>query len=162
MKHPIIETILQNTETKGLRQRYTTKVLFNGEYTRIEPMLLQCEVMFGSPSSNCDGNGICKIVARSSNNHPEPFRRISCSHAQAAFTSCDNGNGAALIFRRDWLCSKLMRGHFRHGVLEMPEPCPIPKGFVSALGLQITELPAGLHLIEDYGTYYRINFRFIQ
>lgn len=156
-----METGFSNTKITGTRKWDSVKFPVGQEHTRIEPMLLQCEVMFGSPSSNCDGNGICKIVARS--NHPaQLFLRTSCSHAQAAFSSCDGGNGASMTFRRDWLCSKLMRQHFRHGILEMQEPCPIPSEFVSALGLHFRELPAGLHLIEDYGTHFRINFRFIQ
>lgn len=154
-----METGYHNTIITGSRPWESLKCPIGCEQTRIEPMLLQCEVMFGSPSSNCDGNGICKIVAR--NQHPlQPFNRTSCSHAKAMFTTCDGGKGASMIFRREWLCSKLMRQHFRHGVLEMPESCPIPPALISLLGLPFTELPAGLHLIEHYETYYRINFRF--
>jgi hypothetical protein len=123
-----------------------------------EALLLQCEVMFGSPSSNCDGNGICKIVARS--HHPlQMFKRTDCSHAKALFGACDGGNGASLLFRREWVCSNLMKRHFRHGILEMPEPCSIPSALVATLGLEISQLPAGLHLVEDYGTHFKINFR---
>jgi hypothetical protein len=87
------------------------------------------------------------------------FKRSHCSHAKALFTSWDDGNGASMLFRRDWLCSNLMKRHFRHGILEMPEPCRIPPSLVAALGLKISALPAGLHLIEDCGTHLRINFR---
>lgn len=125
---------------------------------RKETLLLQCEVMFGSPSSNCGGNGICKIVATAPNN-PSVFTRTSCSHSRAFFTTCDDGAGAALLFRKDWLCSNLMRRHFRHGILEMPEPCPIPGGIMTTLGLKTNELPAGLHLIEEFGTFLRIRFQ---
>lgn len=156
-----METVFQNTYTTGSRQREALSLPFGAENARPAPMLLQCEVMFGSPSSNCDGNGICKIVARSGC-APNTYSRTSCSHSQAVFASCDGGNAASMIFRRDWLCAKLMKRHFRHGFLEMPEPCPIPPAFVSALDLNISELPAGLHLIENFGTHYRINFRFIE
>lgn len=140
--------------------RWPLQVPFRSENTRTDTMLFQCEVMFGSPSSNCGGNGICKIVAK--NNHPLfVFKRTSCSHASALITAWDNGKGASLLFRREWLCSNLMRRHFRHGILEMPEPCAVPAGLVSQLGLKMSELPAGLHLIEDYGTYLRINFHTI-
>lgn len=128
------------------------------ESTDVGTLLFQCEVMFGSPSSNCHGNGICKIVARSSQ-QPSHYVRTSCSHAGALLAASADGNGASLVFRREWLCAHLMRRHFRHGILEMPEPCPIPSAMASALGLNIRELPAGLHLIEDYGIYFRINFR---
>lgn len=154
-----METVYRHTKTAGTRPWELLTFSVGDEQTRAEPMLLQCEVMFGSPSSNCDGNGICKIVARSQ--HPlQTFRRTRCSHAKALFTTCDGGKGASMIFRREWLCSGLMRQHFRHGILEMPESCPVPPAIISALGLHFTELPAGLHLIEDYETHYRINFRF--
>jgi len=128
------------------------------DHTRTEPMLFQCEVMFGSPSSNCGGNGICKIVATAQND-TAVFLRTSCSHSRAFFTTTDDGAGAVLLFRRDWLCSNLMRRHFRHGILEMPEPCPIPGGITTNLGLKINELPAGLHLIEEQGAFLRVRFQ---
>lgn len=141
-----------------IRQQHAWQYRSTEGSAHVQPLFLQCEVMFGSPSSNCDGNGICKIAARS-NNQAGLTQRTSCSHAKALFTSLDNGQGACMIFRREWLCANLMRRHFRHGILEMPEPCPIPQALSSKLGLQIGELPAGLHLIEDFGAHYRINFR---
>ena len=120
------------------------------------PLLLQCEVMFGSPSSNCGGNGICKIVA-TERQPAAVFERTNCHHTRAFITS--SGEGAALIFRRDWLCANLMRRYLRHGILEMPESCPLPAGVVMATGLKMNELPAGLHLVEDYDLYVRIQFR---
>lgn len=120
------------------------------------PLLLQCEVMFGSPSSNCGGNGICKIVA-AERQTAAVFERTNCHHTRAFITS--SGEGAALIFRRDWLCANLMRRYLRHGILEMPESCPLPAGIVMATGLKMNELPAGLHLVEDYDLYLRIQFR---
>ncbi len=126
------------------------------EHPHVQPRYMQCELMFGSPSSNCAGNGICKIIARG--NQPSAiFQRTSCSHARALVGSAGDGNTVFLLFRRDWLCADLMRKHFRHGVLEMPEPCPVPAGLASVLGLRTGELPAGLHLIEDHGTYFRIS-----
>lgn len=144
-----------NTKTMGGLLPELLYLPLRPERGRAETLFFQCEVMFGSPSSNCSGNGICKIVARSN----QILERTSCSHAKALFAPTDDGEGASIIFRREWLCANLMRRHFRHGVLEMPEPCPIPRAFVASLGLRIRELPAGLHLIEDYGTHFRIIFR---
>lgn len=152
-----METDINIAKTTAFNVPNLWQIPFRPEAARKAPMLFQCEVMFGSPSSNCGGNGICKIVAKSSQSQAF-VKRTSCSHAQGLFTALDNGNGASLIFRRDWLCANLMRKHFRHGILEMPEPCAIPPQYVTALGLKITEMPAGLHLIEDYGSHFRINF----
>lgn len=152
-----METSIFHAETSGLFMIRPLQIPYLPENARPEPMLFQCEVMFGSPSSNCGGNGICKIVAK--NHHPLPtLERTSCSHARAFFAARADGDGASLLFRREWLCSTLMRRHFRYGILQMPEPCAIPPGIVTALGLKFSKLPAGAHLIEDYGTHYRINF----
>ncbi len=151
-----METGFFNVKTTVSRIPHPFQIPHSPEYTRTGTLLCQCEVMFGSPSSNCGGNGICKIVAKS-DRPASGFKRTSCSHARAFFTVGGDSN-ACLIFRRDWLCANLMRRYLRHGFLEMPEPCPLPAGIVSAFGLKINELPAGLHLIEDYGTHIRINF----
>lgn len=133
-------------------------LLLRPERASSEILLFQCEVMFGSPSSNCGGNGICKIVAK--RNHPQAtFTRINCGHAKALFAA--QGGSVSLIFPRGGLCSNLMRRHFRHGILEMPEPCPIPPEMATALRLNIRELPAGLHLIEDHKTHFQIKFNLV-
>lgn len=144
----------QNTQTIKLT---ATHPLFSPQTVRKEPLSLQCEVMFGSPSSNCGGNGICKIVAK---NHQPGLqaKRTSCSHAHAVLTAWNDGKGVSLIFRREWLCANLMRRHLRHGILEMPEPCPIPPAVVAALDLKVNMLPAGLHLVEDLGMHLRLHF----
>ena len=144
-------------KTEGVYLPESLKLPFPAERMRIGTLLFQCEVMFGSPSSNCGGNGICKILA--GNRHSlSVFKRTSCNHAKAYITTSGDAGNAYLIFRREWLCSNLVRRYFRHSILEMPEPCPIPSGIVAALGLKTTELPAGLHLMEDCGTHIRINF----
>lgn len=150
-------TSFLGTKSEGVHLSESLQLPLKQEHACGQTLLLQCEVMFGSPSSNCGGNGICKIVARS-NGAAETFKRISCGHAKALLAVWDKGHGISLIFRREWLCSNLMRRHFRHGILEMPELCPLPTAIVSALGVDICELPAGLHLIEDYGAHYRVNF----
>lgn len=153
----IMDTGILSTKTAASRLHHVSQLPFHPENARTDAMQLQCEVMFGSPSSNCGGNGICKIVAKST----QPlsvFKRNSCSHAKAFFTARGDHKDVSLVFRREWLCSYLMQRHFRHGFLIMPEPCPIPPGFVAILGLKTKELPAGLHLIEDYDTYLRIHF----
>lgn len=153
-----METTVFNTKTSISHLPGSLSLPVGQERTQSGTMLFQCEVMFGSPSSNCGGNGICKIVAKDRHSSVV-FQRTSCSHAKAFFTSFDGGESISLIFRREWLCGNLMKRHFRNGILEMPEPCPIPPVLTTLFGLKMNELPAGLHLIEDYKTYFRITFR---
>jgi len=159
------EMVIQTMQTTAFNTKTSISYLPNSlhlpagqERTQTGTMLFQCEVMFGSPSSNCGGNGICKIVARDGHSSLA-FQRTSCSHAKAFFASSDGGESISLVFRREWLCGSLMRRHFRHSILEMPEPCPIPPAVINLFGLKMNELPAGLHIIEDYKTYFRITFR---
>lgn len=138
-----METSIRNTTiTTTARSYHPFSTPYQQQDTPKGTILFQCEVMFGSPSSNCGGNGICKIVAKS-DQPASGFKRTSCNHAKAFFTTSGDTKSACLIFRRDWLCANLMQRYLRHGILEMPEPCPLPAGIVSALGLKINELPAG-------------------
>jgi hypothetical protein len=125
--------------------------------SQVTSLSLQCELMFGSPSSNCGGNGICKIIAKQPDNRPA--FRTHCSRAKALFVTGQDSQTVSLVFRREWLCSNLMRHYFRHGIFEMPEPCPIPSQLVAASGTALSELPAGLHPIEDCGAYLLIHFK---
>lgn len=53
------------------------------------------------------------------------------------------------VFLRELLCVNLFRRHFRKGVLEMPEACPIPEELGSQLGLSGNALLPGRYAISE-------------
>lgn len=115
--------------------------------------VVHCDVVFGAPSSGCQGTGICKIVARE-----EHVRRSrNCQSTLAFAAQGPQGKGVMLFFFREYLCSNLMRQHFRHGVLTVEESCRLPESLIKQLDLNIREIPAGRYSLEDAFGCYRLN-----
>ena len=115
------------------------------------------DVIFGMPSANCSGTGICKIVTtRQSSESPVPR---SCRHTRAQFSVWNNGAGLTMRIRREHLCVELYRKHLRHGFLEMLENSELPASMMRQLGLKSAHIPAGLYLVENHGAYFSIHFK---
>lgn len=118
---------------------------------------LSCDVVFGSPNLGCRGTGICKLNAnygmRAAN------VRQSCTSTAALLVSLDGGAGAALLLPREFLGINILRNQFRHGVLRMDAPCPLPKSVTTALGLKFDSLAPGIYPVEQLDGYFQIIFQ---
>lgn len=118
--------------------------------------LIHCDVIFGSPRSDCSGAGICKIVDINSEQYP-PLKR-SCRLAPALLTANTAGNALTMTFLREFLCVHLLRHHFRTGVLEVVEACPIPERVATTLGLTGLDILPGQYAIEAGERGFKISF----
>jgi hypothetical protein len=140
-----------NTKTDYVSQHIAGIMLPSGVPTKCK--VVHCDVVFGAPSSGCQGTGICKIVAREEN-----VQRSRNCHNTVAFAAQGlQGEGIMLFFFREYLCSNLMRLHFRHGVLTVKESCRLPDSLIKQLELNIRQIPAGRYCLEDAFGYYRLN-----
>lgn len=119
---------------------------------------LSCDVVFGSPSANCLGTGVCKISARSPLATPD-MQRQNCASAPGILIALEEGQGVSLVMAREMLCVKLMRTQFRHNALTLQEPCRIPDDVVFALGLKFRHLRPGTYQLEEANGFFKINFR---
>lgn len=118
---------------------------------------LRCDVVFGSPSVGCRGTGICKLNA---NGVAQALvMKQTCRGASALLVPINGGEGVSMIIPREFLCINIIRNHFRHNVLQMNEPCPIPKGFINTLGLKIKDLAPGTYPVKEMDGLYRIDFK---
>jgi hypothetical protein len=108
----------------------------------------QCDVIFGSPSMDCRGTGICKITG--TNSVLDPQIKRDCTRTKATVQLTANGTTVNLYFLRADLCSKLYRFHFWKGVFELFEPCEIPTDFCANLGVErLSMLPGSYRIIEN-------------
>lgn len=123
---------------------------------------MSCDVVFGSPSANCLGTGICRITARTSQRPVISEQKKTCQSTVGLLFPIEGGNGLAMVLTRGMLCSKLYKNHLRHGVLKLESPCPLPKELCNSLGLKIRELPVGNYLIREASGYIRIDFQCTQ
>ena len=119
---------------------------------------LTCDVVFGSPSANCMGTGVCKISAISNlpklNSKPH-----TCQNAPGILYPLEGGVGVTIVIAREMLCIKLLRSQLRGGVLTLQEACPLPNDIVSALSLKINELKPGRYVVDEVDGFFKINFR---
>lgn len=117
---------------------------------------MSCDVVFGSPSNDCRGTGICKITARKS--QPQPSSKKDCKTAKTLLISSKNGRSLSMVFARELLCVHIWRNHLRHSVLTLQEPCKIPLDVMNAIGLKFNTINPGQYRIEELEGRYRIKF----
>lgn len=116
--------------------------------------MVNCEVVFGSPSMNCNGTGICRITGT---NSIQPLSlKKDCRITLGQIAASPNGK-VSLFFFREFLCVQLYRHHFHKGVLTMKEDCPLPKELANALNIKGKKLQSGNYAIVECQGYYRVD-----
>ena len=118
---------------------------------------LSCDVVFGSPSADCSGTGVCKISAYAAVNQFDK-KKDNCRHAPGILIPLEGGEGVSLVFAREMLCIKLFRSQFRNGIFTVNESCTLPQDIVAALSLKINRLKPGNYKVEEAGGFFRVNF----
>lgn len=115
---------------------------------------LHCDVVFGSPSADCHGTGICKITGTNSVHRLRLKKDCQLTFGQIA--AAPNGK-ISLFFFREFLCIHLYRQHFRKGVLVMKEPCALPKEISQGLGVKAGSLLSGDYKVLECEGYFRVD-----
>lgn len=129
-----------------------TKIFPN--QTTYPSKMMHCDVVFGSPSMDCNGTGICKITGTNSI-RPMHLKK-SCQLTFGQIAAAPNGK-VSLFFFREFLCIQLYRQHFRKGVLTMKEQCPIPSDISKTLNVKAKNLLPGNYAVVECEGYYRVD-----
>lgn len=120
---------------------------------------MSCEVVFGSPSANCMGTGVCRISARSGQTTPIAAQKRRCQFTTALMFPIEGGNGISMVLTRAFLCSNLYKTHLRHGTLVLHAPCRLPDNMIASFGLAFNELSIGEYAVQEAGDFIRIDFK---
>jgi hypothetical protein len=120
---------------------------------------LSCDVVFGSPSADCMGTGVCRISARTGGSPSAAQRKQNCQNTVGLLFPIEGGNGVSIVLTRAMLCTQLYRRHLRHGLLKLESPCPLPRDIAQLLGLKIKELAIGAYSIQEGEGFLRIDFK---
>ncbi len=115
---------------------------------------MHCDVVFGSPSMDCNGTGICKITG--TNSIRPLFLKKDCLLTKGQICAAPDGK-ISLFFFREFLCIHLYRQHFRKGVLTMKEACPLPKEISKSLNLKGKRLMPGNYAVVEMDGYFRVD-----
>ncbi|MBL7825824.1 MAG: hypothetical protein JNJ57_04280 [Saprospiraceae bacterium] len=129
---------------------------------RPEPLSLgmkhmSCEVVFGSPSANCMGTGVCKISAATSMPAWLTSKR-NCQSVSAILMPFEEGKGVSIVIARELMCIKLLRTQFRNEWFILNESCRLPDDITSRLGLSMKTLKPGKYRVQEANGFFRINF----
>ena len=116
---------------------------------------LQCDVVFGSPSADCRGTGICKITG--TNAFSPLSLKKECRITQAMAVYQPEGQGISLYFFRSLLCTQLYRRHFWRGVLKMDESCPLPEELQGSLKTSYTQMLPGRYQVTEENGWFRVD-----
>ncbi len=122
--------------------------------TTYSSKMMHCDVVFGSPSMDCNGTGICKITGTNSSRPVQLKKNCQLTFGQIA--AAPNGK-VSLFFFREYLCIHLYRQHFRRGVLKMKEACPIPSEISNGLNVKGKNLLPGNYAVVECDGYFRVD-----
>lgn len=113
---------------------------------------VEMEVVFGTPSRNCSGSGICMITSR----FPDGYT-IPCPHARAII-HFSPGEELVFRFRKQRLCNRAVQAYFSPGFFLVEEPFSLPQRLVRQWSLPITQVSPGRYLLEEYSSEWRLYF----
>ncbi|MFN0214650.1 MAG: hypothetical protein ACKVT2_10380 [Saprospiraceae bacterium] len=117
--------------------------------------ILRCDVVFGSPSMDCSGTGICKL---NTSWHQQSIPGSKNCQLTFGLAAARPDGGLSLFFFPEFLCMQLYRKHFQKGILAMTEACPISSDISKKLNISATELLPGNYSIIQRDGYYRVDF----
>ncbi|MBL7807206.1 MAG: hypothetical protein JNN28_05315 [Saprospiraceae bacterium] len=112
------------------------------------------EVVFGSPTMNCNGTGICRISSMHSVQQDSGVS--NCQKTVAQIVPGKNGK-ITLYFFRSMLCINLFRKHFYKGMLEMEDPCIIPNDLLQSLNIQTRTIQPGKYAITEQNGVFKLD-----
>ena len=148
----------QSASTRNLDRAPMLRSVFEFRQLSKGMQHLSCDVVFGLPSEDCMGTGICRISALKE--MPLQYKKErTCESAPAILYPLEGGSGVSMIFPREMMCIKLLRSQFRGNMLTLNEPCTLPKDVVRALSLTYKELKPGNYPVLEADGFFRIHFR---
>lgn len=113
---------------------------------------VEMEVVFGTPSKNCAGAGICLIA----NRFPQGYE-IACPHAPALIHYV-SGQELVFRFRKRWLSATAVQTYFKSDHFLVDEGFSLPQRLVRQWNLPLDCVPPGRYLLEEYAQEWRLYF----
>lgn len=108
----------------------------------VNTRICRAEVIFGTPSKNCDGVGICHI---SGIDHVRVRRKCP---AFAGWLQVEPSGAVKMTFSTETLSAEVMHRCFRGDWFAIEEPYDFPQPVISALGLGQYRVKAGFYPVE--------------
>ena len=144
---------MSNISSADFRPETGTKSFLPSAVRGTHTQLIRCDIVFGMPSQDCRGTGICKLT---SDLDQPPGRNKECRQTVAFAAKPAEAGKISLLFFRELLCVDLFRRQFRNGIFDMPEPCALPFPLAEQLGLAGKKLLPGNYTIAADGNCLKV------
>ena len=118
------------------------------------PRQMEMEVVFGTPSKNCDGAGVCMLIHRL----PKSLD-IRCPHAPAII-HCSPGRELIFRFRKNDLNGLAIQAYFTSEYFLVEEAFRIPPSLVRKWNLPVRWIQPGRYPIAKFYREWRVYFSF--
>lgn len=110
---------------------------------------IRTEVKFGTPSTDCRGLGICKVVPKASWSHPDLSCR-TCRRALAFFTLADGR--LEIRFIRRTMCAYTWGKYFGQQLFIVEEDFELSTAITEQFRLPTgSRIPAGIYPVQECG-----------
>ncbi|MBN8679495.1 MAG: hypothetical protein J0M29_14795 [Chitinophagales bacterium] len=116
------------------------------------PLEVRMEVVFGTPSQNCIGSGVCMVMHHLPQRYP-----LYCPHAPALISF----QGGQILFR--FLKTEMQRADACHRFegpwFVVEEEFRMPKSTARRLGMPTEWIQPGVYAIEETAREWQIRFK---
>lgn len=114
---------------------------------------VRTDVILGSPSANCSGVGICRVMAHREGGHPD----LSCPCVKAWLSRTDTGK-LRLEFDKAVLNKVILEEHFAWRLFQVLEPYVVPYRLLPGLKIAERTIQPGVYQVWDTGEHFMVEF----
>lgn len=112
---------------------------------------VRADVVLGSPSANCSGVGICRVMASGEGS------QVSCPKVQAWIGVTKEGK-LRFEFEKSSMDGRFMRRHFRWLLFQVLEPYLVPYATLKSLKLKERTIQPGIYTVWEVDNHLIVEF----
>ncbi len=127
---------------KTLPMRTTHTTSSNSLHAARSGHKMHAEVVLGSPSANCGGVGICRVMAYGEN------QAISCTRTEAWLSVTKEGK-LRFEFQKSSMETRYMKRHFRWMLFQVLEPYLVPYRILRSFKIAQRTIHPGIYQVWE-------------
>ncbi len=112
---------------------------------------IRTDVVLGSPSANCSGVGICRVMAQGEN------ADVKCPRV-ATWVSVTEEGKMRFEFEKDSMEGRFMRRHFRWLLFQVFEPYLVPYHLLKSSKIEQRTIQPGIYQVWEIGERLIVEF----
>ncbi len=131
--------------------RTTQNTPFAQGHRAVGEQKIRAEVVLGSPSANCGGVGICRVMASGEGQH------ISCPKVTTLISTNTEGR-LRFEFQKSSMEGRFQRRHFRWQLFQVFETYTVPYSVVGGLKIEQRTIHPGIYQVWEVGESLIVDF----